>query len=355
VFNLINGKLGRDAQPVVNIENQSQAPMDYVKGHLYAELPQISFADSSQTINVAQAPYHAKPDDSDNWDKIQRAIQDAAQDGRAVYIPQGTFLISKPLELGSKTKLFGLGCKRNAKSLLTALAPHPSWKMSPDQLALIRTVDDPDAETYLSSMNLFTSAGFKQYVHWRAGRKSTIMDLGFHGANAETTILFSGNGGGRHYLLEPQTPSGPKEHRHVRMLKTSEPLSWYGCNLEFGNQQAVNLEMVDATNIRIYGIKREGRSPTMIINNSRNVAIYAQGAMREGIGAGSGGYIQIRGSSDGLLMPLILVQTVWGEPNREPLLIEALDGKEKVSVTWPESVSLYKRGEIEDGKMYLAH
>ncbi len=355
VFNLINGQLSREAQPVATIENQSQAPMDYIKGHLYARLPQISFADSSKTINVTQAPYHAKPDGSDNWEKIQKAIQDGAKDGRPVYIPQGTFLISKPLELSSESTFFGLGCKRNAKALLTALAPHPAWKKDPDHLALIRTVDDPAAETHLSGMNLFTAAGFKQYVHWRAGRRSTIMDLGFHGFIAESTILFSGNGGGRHYLLEPQTPTGgPKEHCHVRMNKTSEPLSWYGCNLEFGNKQAVNLEMVDSSNIRIYGIKREGRSPTMILNDCRNVAIYAQGAMREGVERDSGGYVQVRGSNDGLLMPLILTQLAWSDPNDAPLLVEDLDARKKASVIWPESISLYKRGEIDDSRMYLA-
>lgn len=354
VFNLINGQLSRKAQPVVTIENNAQPPRDYVKGHLYARLPQISFADSSKTINVTQAPYYAKPDDSDNWEKIQKAIEDGAKDNRPVYIPQGMFLISKPLELRSKTTLFGLGCKRNAKSLLTALAPHPSWKMGPDHLALVRTVDDPAAETCLSGMNLFTAADFKQYIHWRAGRKSTLMDLGFHGANAESTILFSGNGGGRHYLLEPQTPSGSKEHRHVRMIKTTEPLAWYGCNLEFGNKQAANLEMIGSSNVRIYGIKREGRSPTMIVNNCSNVAVYTQGAMREGVEQSSGGYIQIRGTNDGLLMPLILTQLAWSDPNEAPLLVEELDSKKNVSVTWPESISLYKRGEIDDSKMYLA-
>ena len=63
-----------------------------------------------------------------------------------------------------------------------------------------------------------------------------------------------------------------------------------------------------------------------------------------------------------LLVPLAMLHaadTPHQKPNivfilaDEPLVIEALDGKEKVSATWPESVSLYKRGENEDGKMYL--
>jgi hypothetical protein len=113
------------------------------------------------------------------------------------------------------------------------------------------------------------------------------------------------------------------------------------------------MELVDSSNIRIYGIKREGASPTLIINNCRNVGFFTQGAMREGIGDGSKGYIQILGTSDGILMALILIQLNYRAPNNVPSLIEALDGKEKVSVIWPEGVSLYKRGEIDDSKMYL--
>ena len=75
--------------------------------------------------------------------------------------------------------------------------------------------------------------------------------------------------------------------------------------------------------------------------------------MREGIAEGSGGYVQVCGTSDDLLMPLILVQLNMGKPNREPLLTEVLDGREKVSVTWPESISLYKRGELDDTQMDL--
>ena len=69
---------------------------------------------------------------------------------------------------------------------------------------------------------------------------------------------------------------------------------------------------------------------------------------------GFGGIRSNSGTSDDLLMPLILVQLNMGKPNREPLLNEVLDGREKVSVTWPESISLYKRGELDDTQMDFA-
>ena len=266
-----------------------------------------------------------------------------------VYVPKGTFLISKTLELNAKTIMIGLGCKRSGRMPLAAIAAHPSWDRN-ESPALLRTVDDPDAETFLGGMDLVTTDKVGLHLHWRAGKLSTFMNLGFHGATSESTVYFSGNGGGRHYLVEPQSPAGTKEHRHVRIVGTSEPLSWYGCNLEAGGKVAANMEMVNAECPHLWdqaggpiaNADREG------LPEHRSVR---EGALREALGKGSGGYIQIGGTSDRLLMPLILVQLVWGEPNGEPLLTEALDGRPKVSVTWPESISLYKRGELDDAVM----
>ena len=148
--------------------------------------------------------------------------------------------------------------------------------------ALMRTVDDPDAETFLGGMDLVTTDKVGLHLHWRAGKTSTFMNLGFHGATSESTVYFSGNGGGRHYLVEPQSPAGTREHRHVRIVGTSEPLSWYGCNLEAGGKVAANMEMVNARNVRIYGIKREGRSPTLIVKDCQNIGVFAEGALRGG-------------------------------------------------------------------------
>ena len=144
--------------------------------------------------------------------------------------------ISKTLVLKARTTLIGVGPKRGPNEPLSAIAAHPSWKKSADNAALICTTDDPDAQPVLGFMNLSTSSNVQDHIHWMAGRRSSMMNLGFHGATSRSTILFSGNGGGRHYLLEPQSPADSKEHRHVRIVGTSQPLSWYGCNLEAGEK-----------------------------------------------------------------------------------------------------------------------
>lgn len=361
-YSIIDGVKSRIPEPIKTIENNVDPPADYVTKHLYTEIPQLSFSDSSKTINVTDAPYNAVPDTRDNWQAIQDAINDGNRDGKAVFIPRGSFMISKTLTLQKNTKLIGLGCRRNAADTglaqgpVTVLRAHSSWQKIAGNEAMISTLDDTEAEPFIYGMNLITNSNVIRHVHWKAGRKSTIMNLGFgKGTVVETTVYFSGNGGGRHYLLEPQTDGVSIIHRHVRTVSTTQPLSWYGCNLECGSAVLYNAEFTDSENIRIYGIKREGKCPTCLINNCKNIGIFAQGAMRQGLDDTDGpSYNDIIGNSTGILMPLIFTQQLdYIAPNNKAVLLEKITGQPEVSVMWPEGVSVYKRGEIDDSKMYL--
>jgi len=357
-WSIINGVKNQQtpAEPIVNIENDVASPPDFIKMHTYDELPYVTFRDSSQTICITDAPYGAVAGSNtsngpDCWDAIQRAIDDASATGKVICIPKGVFYISKTLTLNANTKIVGIGCKREGLYPLSTIQAMSPWQNIQGNEALLTTVDDPDAETFLYGFNLVSVTNVKRHIHWRAGKKSTMINLSFdQGVAVDTTIYFSGNGGGRHFLLEPQTQVYNSVHRHVYTDATTQPLSWYGCNLEAGGSTPANMELVNSQNIRIYGIKREGATPTLIVNNCENVAVYGQGAMREGLSASKVGYVQIKGDSNGILMPLILVQAKG--TTGAATLIESLTGEPTVSVTYPEGLSIYKRGEIDDTKMY---
>lgn len=362
-FSIINGVKNQQipVEPVRKVDNNVTLPEDLISKLLYTKLPQITFSDTSKTINITQAPYNAIPDTRDNWAAIQQAIDDANSDGRVVFIPKGVFQISKSLVLKEHSKLTGIGCKRRPGSVLqftlSVIQAHSSFQKTTGNEALITTVDDPEAETYLSGINLVTNSNVLRHIHWKAGRKSSMTCLGFHeGALAEATVYFSGNGGGRHYGVEPQTNKFSSTHNHIRTVSTTQPLSWYGCNLEGGGTSS-NAYFVNSRNIRIYGVKREGATPTLIVENCENIALYAHGAMRQTAGTGNGGYIQIRGNSNNLLFPLILVQMIDMAPAgyNEPTLIETLTGHDPVSVLYPDGVSIYKRGEIDENRMYVTN
>ena len=63
---------------------------------------------------------------------------------------------------------------------------------------------------------------------------------------------------------------------------------------------------------------------------------------------GLGGYVQIYGRSHDLLLAIFNIQSATETPNGEPMLREALIGHPPAEVLWPENISIYKRGEIED-------
>jgi hypothetical protein len=67
-------------------------------------------------LNVTDPPYDAKNDGTDytspterNASRIQRAINDAADDKAAVYFPPGTYALNQPIRVKSGTTLLGVG------------------------------------------------------------------------------------------------------------------------------------------------------------------------------------------------------------------------------------------------------
>jgi len=61
-----------------------------------------------------------------------------------------------------------------------------------------------------------------------------------------------------------------------------------------------------------------------------------------------GGYVQIYGHSDGILLTNFNTQKAAKAPNGEPMVCEEIDEGRRVTVIWPDSLSVYKRGEIDD-------
>jgi hypothetical protein len=378
IFNMIDGVTNRTAEPSTAIEsNSAEPPADLVSRHIYANLPLYEGLPDG-TINITDSPYNATADDdTDDRAAIQAAIDAAATNGIGrVFMPAGTFRIGDTLTLQANTVFFGTGRR---KSILTY---HDSWQPTTGRVVMVDTVDDASATTFLGFLNISTRCtggetmpdGTLAYdrfdaVHWHAGRRSCYFGISHDGEwdaapdNAKHTLEIAGNGGGRFYFFSHQNP-GAKTHsdqREVYIEGTREPLWFYGLNSEItkpaltreGASDA-NVEIVDGQNISILGVKREGISPSIIMRDCRNIAVYSSGALREELFAGSGGYLQILGTSDNILIANVLVQKVWSMTNSEPQLIEALTGGVTNQIMWPDGVSLYKRGEFNPAAGSLA-
>lgn len=399
MFSVIDGKLSQDPQPLLSVNpNPSDPPEDLLSRHVWDTLP-LYTGEEDNTVIVTSDQYGATPDDgSDDLTAIQKAIDEASAAGHGrVFIPKGKYLIGNTLVLKSNTVLMGAGGN------ISEIAAHPSWIPAAGKNAiLVQAVDDPAATTALGftfftiphqeykltpeemlsplpiekipPRNLFT------LLQWRAGKNSMTFSARTNRDWPKLTqshipgplLHFTGNGGGRHYGLQPRAQSAHKDNRGILIEGTNEPLAFYGLNseknyspdkseLDGGNPNrwldanavATNIEIIDSSNVRLYSIKREGSSPTLIVRDSHNIALFASGAMRNPTHPNMGGYLQIFGNSSDILISTVVVQHVKSLDKKngadeEPLLLEQIEGQPLVRVSWPESLSIYKRGGLDD-------
>lgn len=375
-YNLIDGKQDEEEEPVVRVEPAPVTPTDsdLLSRHLWSALPTFDGA-----IAITDPPYSATGnDEGDDTAALQSAIDDAAQAGHGrVFVPAGTYHISKTIRLHRNTVLFGAELKASV------IKTHGDWKPESEAF-LIDTEDDASASTFLGFLCLVAVSRHGQnqdtldpydhfsYVRWRAGRNSMSINLMIHDepwtigvpTNPKRVMSFMGNGGGRHYFVCPNMLNdGHKGMRSVLVSGTTEPLAFYGLNVEGrdvpDNRQGAGwmsyqtcCEMIDSKNIRIYGMKREGVAGTVRFRNCSNVGFYSSGAMRENVFKGCGGYVQVLGNCANIEMANLLVQMAREERiNGEPLFSETLDGQKPLQVIWPEGIGLYKRGEADDQAM----
>lgn len=387
-FSAINGVISRTPEPVMALDTK-EPPGDLISRHIREDLP---FYEGNDPDTAVVTDFGAKPGDPltptsrissdlllerDDTAAIQAAI-DHSPGGR-VFLPKGEYFITRPLQLGPGTKLFGVA------QGLTRITSHPVvWHGEYDRF-MIETVDDPDADTYMGFLELGSAprgeeSVNKGYMHWRAGENSMTVAVKFaKGWKSHVTEKirylseFSGNAGGRHYFISGHNysveASSNAATRMVYINGTSNLLKFYGLNVEgskagsfsklFYSAEGVmdtNIEIVDSENIRIYNMKREGVSPSVVIRDSNNIGLFSMGRLNFTLHPQSDeGYVQIYGDCDNIVMSVLGADTFNGfrpaaaleEPvGDHPVLKEALNGKATTIVEWPDSISVYKRGEL---------
>ncbi|MCB1122601.1 MAG: hypothetical protein KJT03_13700, partial [Verrucomicrobiae bacterium] len=259
--------------PLVRIEEFREAPSDEIlETH---RLPALPVWDEDGVINVREAPFRARGDGvTDDWP----AIQAAGDQFQRVFLPKGTYALSKPIQLKSDTRLFGL---TNILTEVTPLDGAPAFSDAINPQPLILTPDDAEATTELHSMTLKVPVTNPcvYALHWRVGSKSVARNLYpirplWHPhaiAMSQPMIRISDSGGGRWYT---QTLLGwwsqAPDYRHFLVEGTTQPLRFYHLQPQHARCQAM-VEFRDASNVDIFSIKAEGDVPIVEMNGCRNV------------------------------------------------------------------------------------
>jgi flagellar hook assembly protein FlgD len=357
-FSVINGEKKQTPEPLTKTEKVNP-PENLLSRHLWEMLPFYEGI-NVETANVKKPPFNAKGDgQSDDWAAIQNAIDNSVNG--EVFLPKGKYIISKSLVLKSNTKLFGVN--QNFSNLYS----NSKWKGGYER-AMVETVDDANATTF------FGFAGFEDeatsavnitggFIHWKAGKNSKIMMCRhgkkwgtYFGKQPRYNYHFSGNAGGQHFITPHQEEAASSvAGRQVFIENTSQPLTFYGLNMESTKTRTTgdidnlgtNLEIKNSKNIRIHSIKREGRSPSVIISDCDNIAIYGMGRLNYSVPQELGAYLQIFGKTDNIVISTVVLDNKVGEDGFN-LFTEEVDGADKIEIPWPANISLYKRGELTD-------
>lgn len=272
-----------DAASYGSAEPSAPPPADLQSRHLWAE--DFPNWESPQAANVKEAPYNAAGDGAtDDTAAIQRAIDEHS----IVFLPKGTYRVTKTLRLRPETKL--VGTHRCYSWIEAASAPGGSFADRDQPQPVVQTADDANAETALAFLGIRTlrDSPAAYALEWRCGRNSIFREvnvvLPYWAAKGKEVRMFNhpfvvvrGNGGGRWYNFHQESWHGQgPDYRHLLVEGTSQPLHLYQCNPEHSRSDA-NLELRGAKHVSLYGVKGEYNKPIMLIRDCDHVRLFGYG------------------------------------------------------------------------------
>lgn len=403
---LVDGTTNPSPQVPADIQNNAPTPpIDLVTRHSWASKPSREDTDVVDVSNLAdltgtEIPILPGPVEPG---ELQDIIDRCSAEKKKIFLPAGVYLLKGAINLRANTILFG--ADRN----LTRIEPDVTFRETQNQVPMITTDNDKNASTYLGdlSIGVFVDApdGVEPDISkahpndrfvaldWQAGRNSMV-HIGLVYAQdpkvaspwspRETTNLHSilrirEWGGGRWYGVGARKNYTAKNNDfHVLKVEgVVEPLWIYGLNLEHARGCDTYAKIVNSTNVRIYGLKSEfvisehtawdnaidshspPPSPTwsqlsavITFRDVQNVALFGSGALRNGLdqSGGAKGLVQFLGNGTDRVLATMIAPQKKSFTFTGPTLLEKLAGaSSERSVTFPDLVSLYKRGIITTG------
>lgn len=268
--------------------NQSP-PADLQSRHLWSS--NFPSGESPIAANVKAPPYNARGDGkADDTDAIQKAVNE----NEVVFLPKGYYRISRTIVLRPRTKLTGIG---QHLSVLVVSAPEGDFANDAKPAPMIRTADEPNAETVLAFCGLWAPHNIPGVfaLHWRCGRKSVFRAVELYhspifGPNPapgtrrpspsprhHPLVLITGHGGGNWYNFReggeyPQA-SG---YRHLLIEGAEGPLNFYQLSPQHVSSDFA-VELRGAKNISIFGTKYEGSQPMIRVADSAHIRLFGHG------------------------------------------------------------------------------
>lgn len=254
--------------------NAGTPPSNLLSNHNFSGPPDYN---ASGVVNVTTVSNPVVPNDGlDDRARLQQLIDS----NTAIFLPQGIYELSGPLNMKANTVLFGVPGRR------TSLKPNfntlGQYVITTDDSATGTAILADVAFDTPSKINIGT-------IHWRVGKNSNIANirdmLGQHRRDesvARTIYRVSGSGGGRWWSWvedhNVETSGTNTNFRKLVVEGTTQPFTLYGFNFEHGGQMdganhPTMVEVISAQNVRFFGGKHEIHGPVLTFKNSTNVLL----------------------------------------------------------------------------------
>lgn len=364
--------------------NNSGAPTTDLRGdHVWGGLPAVDSANvidvTTSDVPLSQRIVPAVDEDDPaviDHTKLQ-AIIDAnspASPRKRIFLPKGIYRLTGPINLKPNTTLFG------AARFLTRIEVAPSWTaqlVSTPALrvetAMISTTSSATATTYLGNLSIGVDTSDNNIngdwftaLNWSAGRNAMVHIGQVYRSpaidndvltNDHSLLKITGHGGGRWYFAGARK-TGHGDHFNFRILEVApagtEPLWMYGLNLEHPVGPREYASVSAASNIRIYGEKSEyadsAESAVIRFTNTLNAAVFGMGAMRNGLLNQRGG-LEFFECTDVLATLLAPQKDDFSSSVTGSRTVRQTISPLTTGVAYPDVVSLYKEGVLDDAQM----
>ncbi len=310
-------------------------PADLQSRHVWTDYPAW---DGAAVVSICEPPYSAKGDGkTDDTAALQKAIDEHD----FVFIPKGTFAVTRTIQLRPHTKLYGI---RHLSLIRGDVTPQNGFANADSGGALIRSADSVAGTAALIYIGLGPGEGMHApLLHWRTGRHSVVRSIHLQygpGYAEDRPVRVTDHGGGRWYsLFKPARMS---------MVGTTEPLAIYQCNPEWLYQPHVIID--HAKNITIYSLKEEGRR-SIVIRDSDHINVFGYGGIanaHEGkslIQVERTPNFRLAGIIDRIAENPLPGHAAFAAPSTWNVLSEVPPGGGAVILTEPlDRLVLYKRG-----------
>ena len=370
-FNIING-VKNTTEHIGNISHPNSAPQDMRLFHTITisehaspdhildlinnTSNKIGTLNNKTIINVLDHGVQKSSDrpgylGNDDGFNAGPKIQELLNKYDILFFPTGLYVTKQTLTLNATNHIMGVtNFNTEIRTHEDWHPPKSEWESRGKIIPLITTVDSKNAAPKMSYLNIsWHTKGNDQDTDWfsgfdwKSGRNSEIVNIMFqplwgpqnddYPGNPRIENRITGNGGGKWFgagFFFNQKLTYHPDFRRLVVQNTSEPLIFYGLNIEDGHGD-YQAEFINAKNVAIYGSKSEN-SKDIYIRDSSNI-----------VGYGLGGSINMKVENSNNVFLGNISPKFANDPENGNPITEIYAGK-TTSVTHNQMVTIFQRG-----------